>query len=621
VSRTPRKLTGSRAYREAWRAVNALIRSDGSWSGRERDVCYRNEGDGTFADTSYVTGLDSAGDGRGIVTLDLNGDGALDLVEASRTAPRIRVMENGIPAGAAVLVELRGSGRSNPDAIGAAAEMTTSRGRTLVRLVQAGSGYLTQSSRRLHFALMPGETAERLAIRWPDGASQTLSPVPAAGTYRVVEGADRFEPVVARAVFARTPRKPEQAASLWLVEPVPAPSIGGFTGRPGRLTLLNFWGSWCPPCREEMKEWASPAGARRLAAAGLRVVVAVVDEEPGNGPAGLPFPVVNLSAAELTAWNLFHRHLFDRRRDLGLPTSFLLDESGRVLKVYPGISATEQLAADAATVPTARRSIPFAGRWLGERPKRNAVELATALAESGLPAESTRYFELAIRNGNAPREVLNNYAGVLLESGDLAKAERLLLQALRAEAGGEHEEDVLANLGSLRLRQGRNGEAKAAFEKVLAKSPDDAMALNGLGSVLFAGQDLAGARDRFAAAVRADPDHAGYRYNWASALAAAGEFPAAMREFESVRERQGESPALANNLGILYVETGAGAKGEAAFRRAIELAPREPDGYINLAMLYQKTERVGQARELLRELLRAIPGQPRALRMLEALGQ
>ena len=360
MSRTPQKLTGSRAYREAWRAVNLLIRSDGSWSGRERDVCYRNAGDGTFTDASYVTGLDSAGDGRGFVTLDLNGDGALDVVEASRTAPRVRVLENGRAADAAVMVELRGSGRSNLDAVGAAAELTTSAGRKLVRLVQAGSGYLTQSSRRLHFALLDGEKAERLVIRWPSGVEQALAGVPDAGVFRVVEGRDRFEQLVLGAVPPRSVQKAEQAASVWLVEPVPAPAMRGVSLNPGRLTLLNFWGSWCPPCREEIREWTSAAGLKKLA--GLRVMVAVVDEDASQRPT-VPFVVVRPSANELTAWNLFHRHLFDRRRDIGLPTSFLLDERGRVVKVYQGVTSSAQLAADVAIAPAARYCAVL---WRGE---------------------------------------------------------------------------------------------------------------------------------------------------------------------------------------------------------------------------------------------------------------
>lgn len=607
MSRTPKKLAGSRAYREAWRAVNLLIRSDGSWSGRERDVCYRNVGDGSFADTSFVTGLDSAGDGRGFVTLDLNGDGALDIVEASRTAPRIRVLENSVAPEAALVLELP---------IGAVAELSTSRGRKLVRLVQAGAGYLTQSSRRLHFALPRAEQATRLRIRWPDGAEQTVTSVPERGTYRLTQGADTFEPIEARLAVSRAPATPETTSSVWLVEPVPAPAMKGLTAA-GRKTLVNFWASWCPPCREEMKEWSAPDAVRRLAAAGVRVVVASVDEDAQQRPAGAPFTLVRPSAKELAAWNLFHRHLFDRRREIGLPTSFLLDERGQLVKVYQGVTASAQVAADAALAPAARRSLPFAGIWLGEKPRRNFAELATALAEGGLARESARYFELALSRdgGKAPRETMNNYAGVLLEIGNLQRAEALL-QSLPPQ-----DEDVLANLGTLRLRQGRNEDARAAFAKLLANSPDDAMALNGLGSALFALQDLDGAKKRFAAAVQADPDHAGYRYNWASALAASGEFTAALREFESVRTRQGESPALANNLGILYVETGDTTKGEAEFRRAITLAPRDAGGYLNLAMLYQKTNRTTQARDVLRELLRMVPGQPQAVKMLAALGR
>ncbi|MCC6536169.1 MAG: tetratricopeptide repeat protein [Bryobacterales bacterium] len=615
MSRTPKKLAGSRAYREAWRAVNLLIRSDGSWSGRERDVCYRNLGDGSFADTSFVTGLDSAGDGRGFVSLDLNGDGALDFVEASRTAPRIRVLENSVVAEAGLMLELRGA--RQPDAIGAVAELATSRGRKLVRQVEAGSGYLTQSSRRLHFALPRGENPERLRIRWPEGAEQIVTAVPARGAYRLAQGAPSLVATVTKPVSTRPPAAPEQAASVWLTEPVPAPAMEGVTT--GRKTLVNFWASWCPPCREEMKEWSTPESARRFAAAGLRVVVASVDEDARQRPASAPFAFTRPSAEELAAWNLFHRHLFDRRREIGLPTSFLLDERGRVLKVYPGVTASAQIAADATLPAATRRALPFAGIWLGEQPRRNFAELATALAEGGRPKESARYFDLALARagGKAPRETLNNYAGVLLESGDLAKAETLL-QSLQS-GGAEHEEDVLANLGTLRQRQGRNEEARAAFEKLLAHSADDAVALNGLGSALFALQDLDGARSRFAEAVQVDPDHAGYRYNWASALAASGEFRAALREFEAVRARQGETAALSNNLGILYVETGGAAKGEAEFRRAMALAPKDAGGYLNLATLYQKTNRAAQAREVLRELLRVVPGQPQALRMLEQL--
>jgi len=582
-----------------------LIRSGGSWSGRERDVCFRNAGDGTFVDTSYVTGLDSAGDGRGFVALDIDGDGALDIVEASRTAPRVRVLRNQAPEGPVLVVELRGA--RMPDSIGASALLTTSRGRKLLRHVDAGSGYLTQSSRRLHFALDNGETPVSLEVRWPGGASQSLTDVPARGFVRLNEGEREFVPIVAPSALPRVKQPNEKAAPVWLTEPVPAPVLSGMRLRPQK-TLVNFWASWCPPCREEMKEWA--ASSSRFAQAGVRVVVVSADEDRAQRPEA-PFAVVLPTADELAAWNLFHRHLFDYRRDLALPTSFLLDERGRVVKVYHGVTSAATIAADAAVPVGARASLPFAGRWLGERPKRNYVELATALAEGGLAKESARYFELALALGTPSREARTNYAGVLIESGDLAKAESLLT--------GQSDPDTLANLGLLRLRQARYRDAAAAFEKVLAASPDDAMALHGLGSALFGAQDIAGARARFAQAVAADPEHAGYRYSWASAMAAGGELAAALGEFERVREMQGDSAALCNNLGILYVETGAPAKGEAEFRKAIQIAPRDAAGYVNLASLFIKGGKNAEARIVLGEFLKVVPGNPEVLRMLQAV--
>jgi Tfp pilus assembly protein PilF/thiol-disulfide isomerase/thioredoxin len=598
-------LSGSRGYREAWRAVNLLIRSDGSWSGRERDVCYRNLGDGRFADMSFVTGFDSAGDGRAFAALDLDGDGSLDIALASRTAPRLQLLRNGSASGA-VILELRGAGKSNRDAIGAAAELHTNR-RTLLRIVQAGAGYLSQSSRRLHFALEPGEVAKSLTIAWPDGERQTLTNVPAKGTFRLTEGAMTFEPLT-------TPKHPHVAqppapSPVWLVEPVAAPALAGF--EPGRLTLINFWASWCPPCRKEMAEWSTAAAAFRSAR--LDVVVASVDEDKTKKPTA-PFRLLHPTDRQIAAWNLFHRHLFDRRQDIGLPMSFLLDGQGRVLKVYKGVTASSAILADLRA--NNRSALPFPGRWFGEKPARNYVELATALAEHGLAAESVPYFQQVISQGNPTLEALNNYAGVLLETGELAKADELLERTLTQFP---RQVDALANLGTLRLKQGQPAAARDVFRQVLQSQPDDAFSQHGLGSALFAINDLGGARGAFEAALRLDADNAAYRYSLASVLAASGEFGAALKEFEKVREARPDSAELANNLGILYVETGDPVKGEAEFRRAITVAPDDAAGYLNLAMLYGRQGKPAEARKVLQQLLSLKPDHPQAREMMERL--
>jgi len=609
VSQTPQKLAGSRAYQEGWRAINLLIRSDGSWSGRERDVCYRNLGDGRFEEESFLTGLDSAGDGRAFATLDLNGDGALDLALVSRTAPRLQLWRNQPAARRSLLLELRGSGeKSNRDAIGAVAELTTNRGRKLLRIVQAGAGYLSQSSRRLHFALEPGEQADLLTIVWPGGDRQTLRATPSSGLLRLTEGRTALEPIAAGPIH-RVGNSEPAPGTLWLVEPVQAPALAGLPR--GKRLLVSFWASWCPPCKQEMAEWKS--AAQRLRSAGLEVVVASVDDDKTRKP-DAPFAMLYPTPRQIAAWNLFHRHLFDRRQDIGLPMSFLLDEQGRVLKVYKGVTPSAAILADLAA--KIRPALPFAGKWFGQGLQRNYVDLATALAEHGLGAESVVYFEAALAQGNSTAELLNNYAGVLLENGDLEGAEALLLRTLSQYP---RQSDALANLGTLRLRQGQAGAAREVFKQVLAGQPDDAFALNGLGSALFAETDLAPAREAFEKAVLLRPENTDYRYNLASVLAARGEFSAALKEFEAVREARPESPELANNLGVLYVETGAFGQGEAEFQRAIARAPKDEGGYLNLAMLLARLGKKTEALDVLRKLLLVQPGHPRALRMMDGL--
>ena len=65
-------------------------------------------------------------------------------------------------------------------------------------------------------------------------------------------------------------------------------------------------------------------------------------------------------------YNIIYRYLFDRRRDLALPTSFLLDKDGMIVKVYQGPVNPERVVEDVKSVPESpadrmRRALPL--RW------------------------------------------------------------------------------------------------------------------------------------------------------------------------------------------------------------------------------------------------------------------
>ena len=137
-------------YLESLRALHERLDEGLSFSGNERNCAFLNPGraGGPFANVSAVSGLDFPDDGRGVALFDLEGDGDLDVAISNRTAPRLRLMRNELPAGdrfVALYLEGDGAG-TNRDAVGARVELETTDG-TLRRSVRAGEGFLSQSSR------------------------------------------------------------------------------------------------------------------------------------------------------------------------------------------------------------------------------------------------------------------------------------------------------------------------------------------------------------------------------------------------------------------------------------------------------------------------------------------
>ncbi|MFO1329729.1 MAG: TlpA disulfide reductase family protein [Rubrivivax sp.] len=97
----------------------------------------------------------------------------------------------------------------------------------------------------------------------------------------------------------------------------------------GRVVLVNFWASWCGPCKLELPQLNRLHQAYR--GAGLVLLGVNVDEDPQAAAdvsrrQGLQFPVLLDSDKAVV-----------RRWDLGsMPATVLIDRDGRVRHVHRG---------------------------------------------------------------------------------------------------------------------------------------------------------------------------------------------------------------------------------------------------------------------------------------------
>jgi len=97
----------------------------------------------------------------------------------------------------------------------------------------------------------------------------------------------------------------------------------------GQVVLVNFWASWCGPCRQEMPHLGRLYDKYR--GSGFTLLAVNIDDDPRTGAGtaarwGLKFPV--LLDADKTVSRLY---------DLGsMPATVLIDRDGRVRFLHRG---------------------------------------------------------------------------------------------------------------------------------------------------------------------------------------------------------------------------------------------------------------------------------------------
>jgi hypothetical protein len=121
------------------------------------------------------SGLVVTGDAKGLATTDLNEDGWPDFVVAVNNGELLAFVNRGSAKHRTIVVQLVGK-VGNPTAIGARVTVFATNGSRQTAEVQAGCGYLSQSSGRLVFGLGSSNRVQWIEVAWPDGESSSTPP-------------------------------------------------------------------------------------------------------------------------------------------------------------------------------------------------------------------------------------------------------------------------------------------------------------------------------------------------------------------------------------------------------------------------------------------------------------
>ena len=641
VGKSPQNSNPSSNYEQGWNAINELIRSDSSWAGPERNVFYANNRDGTFSEVSGAIGLDFPDDSRSFVLADLDHDGRLEVILKNRNAPQLRVLRNAMKdIGHSIAFRLRGQ-KSNRDAIGTAVTVDAGSLRQ-TKYLQAGSGFLSQHSKEFFFGVGEIEGPVRATVRWPSGLNQTLENLPVDHRVEIQEGSNDYQ----AKPFAASPPSYASAGDLpgleplpssvetWLIDPLIAadfslPDLAGklweLQSFRGSFVLLNFWSTAVESCKEQMRLFRLP---QSLLASGLRIVGINVDD-PRNAQTvqafvtneGFAFPTLLATQDVAGVYNIIYRYLYDRRRDLALPTSFLLNKDGMIVKVYQGPVNPERVAEDVKSIPASptdrmRKALPFTGTLFLDAIQRNDFTYGVSFFQHGYLESAEASFKQVIAAKPDNPEAYYNLGTLYLRRNDFQNAREYLERTVRLRPDYP---EAWNNLGMVAAHDNQSDEAVRNFQQALQQRPTYTIALLNLGNLYRRQGNFAEAEKLLNRAREIEPDDPEVNYNLGMLYARQGRLQDARQYLERALSARPDYPDALNNLGVLFVQEQQYPEAEQKFTTCIQVAPNFDQAYLNLARLYVILNDKEKAREVLRSLLRQQPQHQMAQQALEML--
>ncbi|MGK0184235.1 MAG: tetratricopeptide (TPR) repeat protein, partial [Verrucomicrobiales bacterium] len=562
----------------SWAATTRLMAEGKSFSGRERNSFFLNVGDGQFADVSGLSGFDYLDDARAICLGDWDHDGALDFWAYNRNSPRLRLMRNTSMDAAGesssshwVALRLRGT-TCNRDAIGARVEVTTATG-TQLRTLRAGEGFLSQSSKWLHFGIGADTKIKNVTVRWPGSADQETFTDISADTFQILEQgthiATRWSPPGEPSVLAAADQPSlavEETARIVLAARPPVPPLPGLEGiTPAQPLLINVWATWCGPCLEELTEMVSRAP--ELEQQGLQILLINADDPADTDRSSkvaatlrkLNCTFESRLADERTIriFDAFQRALTQRQRPLPLPASFLIDAEGRVAVVYKGKVDVDTVLKDIdmlATGPDTWRAqaAPFPGKWYRRSPQPNPLRIAMKFIDLDEPKLSATYLETFLTTYAEkiePKALLADVYFALGRAHATAKQSSAAASAYQSAIKVDQTyRKAYVELGHMLLNRRSFDAADRLLSRAVQmdRSDADTVVLDAMARLGMGKFEEVEKLCRFA--LSQQPTHLTARYNLAFALQQMKRHRQAIEQYAAVLKQSNNHVMAANNL-------------------------------------------------------------------------
>jgi len=206
------------------------------------------------------------------------------------------------------------------------------------------------------------------------------------------------------------------------------------------------------------------------------------------------------------------------------------------------------------------------------RDVRTELGVGTLLARYGLFSDAVQHFQAAVRADPTSDDAKYNLANAYFQLQDYGRA----LDAIQlCSREGQEDAATLSLLGDIYAHLGRTSEAADAFEKAIAKNPD-----NDQGYLSLALTELR-----------------------------AGKTTAAAQALKRGLQQAPNSGAILWGLGVLSVLEGANDRAESYLHRALDLMPEWRGSYQTLEMLYVQTGQRAKAQQTLELEARIYPQQ------------